>query len=393
MPRSSSGGAPLWNGPYIGLMAVNLLSALNFNMVATSLPKHLVHIGASLAVAGAIAGSFSVTALIVRPLSGAAADRWNPKRLCMLGFLLTCVACLGYAFSTSLPAMLAFRILHGAAFGITSTVSIVLLIPHVPADRLGEGIGYYGLSQIIAQAMGPGIGVALSDSLGYRTMFLAVCAVALLAALLMAPLRLGAAREGAPPAAGGLRLGDLVSREAIPYALLGGLFSLTNGIVMTFILLYGGKKGIAGIDLFFVANAATLFIVRPLSGKLVDRRGLRSVLYPSLIATATAMALLGLASSLWLIIAAAVLKALGQGAGQPALQAECISRAGKGRSGVASSTFYIGADIFQGIGPAIGGAISSSFGFETMFYLCGATIALALVVAFLYFRRGSRKAS
>jgi MFS family permease len=392
-PTGRQGAAPLWNGPYIGLMAVNLLSALNFNMVATSLPKYLVRIGASLAVAGALAGSFSITALIVRPLSGAAADRLNSKRLCMLGFALTCVACLGYAFSSTLPAMLAFRILHGAAFGITSTVSIALLIPHMPAERLGEGIGYYGLSQIIAQAVGPGIGVALSDSFGYRAMFLAVCAVALLATVLMGLFPRGPAKEGPAPAGGGLRISDLISREAIPYAILGGLFSLTNGIVMTFILLYGGKKGIPGIGLFFVVNAAMLFIVRPLSGKLVDRRGLNSVLYPALAVTAAAMLLLGLANSLWVILAAAALKAMGQGAGQPALQAECISRAGKGRSGVASSTFYIGADIFQGFGPALGGAISSSFGFEAMFYLCGALIALAIMVSFVCSWRRRQKAA
>lgn len=386
-------GAPLWNGPYVGLMAVNLFSALNFNMVATSLPKYLVSIGASLAVAGALAGSFSITALIVRPLSGAAADRLDPKRLCMLGFALTFVACLGYAFSSTLPAMLAFRILHGAAFGVTTTVSIALLIPHVPAERLGEGIGYYGLSQIVAQAAGPGIGVALSDAFGYRAMFLAVCGIALLAALLMGLLPGSGPREGEAPPNEGLKLGDLVSREAIPYAILGGLFSLTNGIVMTFILLYGGKKGIPGIDLFFAVNAATLFIVRPLSGKLVDRRGLNSVLYPALAATAAAMILLGLAGSLWAILAAAVLKALGQGAGQPALQAECISRAGKGRSGVASSTFYIGADVFQGLGPALGGLISSSFGFEAMFYLCGAIIVLAIAARLVLSMRGKGRAA
>jgi MFS family permease len=360
-------------------MTVNLLSALNFNMVATSLPKYLVHIGASLTIAGVVAGSFSIMALLIRPLSGAAADRLNPKRLCMLGFVLTCAACLGYAFSSSIPSILVFRILHGAGFGITTTVSIALLIPHVPSERLGEGIGYYGLGQIIAQAVGPGVGVMLSDSYGYHAMFLAVCAVACLATVLMGlfPYK---PRERTSGAGEGVKLGDLVSREAVPYALLGGLFSLTNGIVMTFILIYGGKKGIANIDLFFTVNAVMLFAIRPLSGKLVDRRGLGIVLYPALAATVASMILLGVADSLWIVLAAAVLKAVGQGSGQPALQAECIDRAGPGRSGVASSTFYIGADICQGLGPALGGAVSANFGFETMFFLCGGIIALAMIV-------------
>ena len=52
-----------------------------------------------------------------------------------------------------------------------------------------------------------------------------------------------------------------------------------------------------------------------------------------------------------MILAAAVIKAFGQGTAQPSLQAECLRRSGSARRGLAASTFFIGANSGQGFGP------------------------------------------
>ena len=72
-----------------------------------------------------------------------------------------------------------------------------------------------------------------------------------------------------------------------------------------------------------------------------------------------------------------------QGAAQPSLQAGCINKVGTGRSGVATSTYYLGGDIFQGIGPMIGGAVIGAVagiaGYRTLFDLSGVLMLCALV--------------
>ena len=68
-----------------------------------------------------------------------------------------------------------------------------------------------------------------------------------------------------------------------------------------------------------------------------------------------------------MIVLAAIIKAFGQGVAQPALQAESIRHLGQQRRGVTSSTFYIGANIGQGIGPILGSFILNSWGYTTMF--------------------------
>ena len=129
--------------------------------------------------------------------------------------------------------------------------------------------------------------------------------------------------------------------------------------------------------------------MRLLIGRLADKSGLTWIVNLSLLASIGAMVLIGRATILPMILAAAVLKAAGQGGGQISLQAECIKKAGPLRSGVAASTFYIGADIGQGVGPVIGGAISSAWGYEAAFWMTAAILAAGILVFNVYQKRES----
>ena len=61
-----------------------------------------------------------------------------------------------------------------------------------------------------------------------------------------------------------------------------------------------------------------------------------------------ALFILGRASGLTMIVIASVFKALGQGSGQLTIQAEALKKLPPERSGIASSTYYVGADVGHG---------------------------------------------
>ena len=84
------------------------------------------------------------------------------------------------------------------------------------------------------------------------------------------------------------------------------------------------------------------------------------------------------------IILSAVIRSIAQGAVQPVLQAECIQKAGIEKSGVATSTYYLGGDIGQGLGP-----IAGTFGYQANFYFCA---LLFIAGAFIFYigRRGEK---
>ena len=175
----------MWNKYYITLLLIGLITSLSFSMLYTIISAYAVEIGSSLSLAGVVAGVFSISALVLRPISGLIADRRNKKWVFALALLVITTTSLGYAFSRSIPILIFFRILHGAAFGISSTVNISLLSEFIPRNRLAEGLGYFSASQVISRIIGPTLGVNIADLFNYNVLFLIIAIFNFLALLIL----------------------------------------------------------------------------------------------------------------------------------------------------------------------------------------------------------------
>lgn len=379
----------LFSPSYILLMLVSLITAMGYSMIATLISTYAVSIGEGLGVAGTLGGIYSLAALLVRPLGGLAADKLNKKKLCMIFTCLISFSIAGYALSPNIVALFASRILHGAAFGISSTVNIALVSECIPKKRLGEGLGYYGMGQVLSQICGPALGVHIRELWGYEKLFLLISGLSLVPVAILAMMQYQSPvpqfennKEKVPVP----RFSNLIAVECLAYSLVGGMFSLGNGIVNAFLLLVGEQRDIRGISLFFSVSAIILFVVRLFVGRITDRSDLTLVTNISLILTAVSMLILGWAASLPLILTAAAFKALGQGGGQISLQSACIKRVRPERIGVATSTFYIGADIGQGFGPILGGQLSAHLGYGLMYTII-AIVMLLIMFGFNIYQR------
>ena len=388
----------LWTGQFLFLILVSFITAVGFNMVYTMIVDYSKNtLGAGLTVSGVIAGIFSITALCIRPFAGAASDRFNKKWICVFATILIALSSVGYALVPDVSSMLVMRILHGAAFGVSGTANIALVSTCIPRSRMGEGLGFYGLGQVFAQAVGPSMGAAIQEAFGYRTLFFLIAGLTAVGVILLIQFpyknqetaEKEAEREKTDSKKSRFSWRSLIAMDVAVFALIGGLFSFANGIVNSFLKIFCDERHIAGYMSFFTVSAVVLFGMRLLIGRLADKSGLTWIVNLSLLASIGAMVLIGRATILPMILAAAVLKAAGQGGGQISLQAECIKKAGPLRSGVAASTFYIGADIGQGVGPVIGGAISSAWGYESAFWMTAAILAAGILVFNVYQKRES----
>lgn len=369
-------------------MAIGTMTSMGFFIIAPIITKHATNLGASLTLAGLIAGVMSITGLVARPFSGLIVDRLNKKTVMIIATAVMGLVSFGYSISGDISTLMMFRIMHGVAFAVSLTVNMVMVSRFIPNSRIGEGIGYYGIGQIIATALGPNIGMFVGEQYGYSLTFILSGLLILLAAVLM--LWIPYQPEENRQRRKGIKLEDLIAVELIPIAILGGLFSLTNGLISAFIILLADERGIAHMGLYFTINAICLVLVRPLAGKLSDKVSMGVILYPALALTILEAVLLANANVLWIVLIAAVFKAVGQGSAQPLLMAACIKNQPPSRRGVAASTFYIGGDIGQGLGPIIGGIISGLFGYKMMFYCSALLLFLGIIYYFLYSRHRNR---
>lgn len=370
----------LWNKKYICLVVVNTFSGFSFYMITTILTTYLVGIGSTVTLAGIIVGLFSVTSLIVRPFTGYISDNYNKKILLIAGLLVTGLGIVGYVSTEKFPVLTIFRIIHGVAFALLSTAIVSLASEYIPETHFSEGIGYLGLGQIIASAVGPGVGVSIMNQFGIRYSFLISAAFAAIGILPLLPFRYQFSRKRAKFS---IKPGDIICREALNNSCVGGIYSFSNGVISSFIVLFALTKGIRDVSIYFTVCAVFLFVARPLTGKIVDKVPVRYIVYPGLCLSLISMLILANADSMSIIILSAVVRSIAQGAVQPVLQAECIKLAGIEKSGVATSTYYLGGDIGQGVGPMIGGVIAGALGYQAIFYFCGLLFILGMFIFYM----------
>ena len=130
----------------------------SFYFVTPLLPLYLRDVfDADKAMIGLVLSGYSIAALAIRFFSGYIVDRFSRKKVLLIGFASFALFFLGYYFTFSLVLFAVIRTLHGAPFGLTSVSSSTVAIDVLPSKRRGEGIGYWGLSNNFAMAVGPSL--------------------------------------------------------------------------------------------------------------------------------------------------------------------------------------------------------------------------------------------
>lgn len=105
--------------------------------------------------------------------AGALGDRIGPRRSFAQGFALFIIASLACGLATSLPVLIAARLVQGvgAALLVPNSLSLLNQVFRDPAAR-SRAVGWWGAGGAIALAAGPLVGGLLIDSIGWRSIFL-----------------------------------------------------------------------------------------------------------------------------------------------------------------------------------------------------------------------------
>ena len=146
----------LWNSNYTKVWIANFMIFFSFMLLAPMLPLYMSDtFDANKDIIGIVLSGYTLTALLIRPFSGFFVDSFPRKKVLLICYFLFFAFFAGYLVAGTLVTFAVVRTLHGAPFGATTVSNSTVAIDVLHPSRRAEGIGYYGLSNNIASAIGP----------------------------------------------------------------------------------------------------------------------------------------------------------------------------------------------------------------------------------------------
>ncbi|TMU84441.1 MFS transporter [Bacillus sp. BHET2] len=385
-----SNQSTIWTRPFFMALVNNFIIFLVFYSLLTVLPLYVTdELNGTEGEAGLATTIFLLSAIIVRPFSGKIIELLGKKRTLIMSVMLFGVSSFIYFWINDFYLLMGLRFFHGIWFSIGTTVLVAIAAEMIPSHRKGEGLGYFAMSMNLAVVVGPFISLALIQWIPYSSLFMGLALVIVIGFLCSFGIQVTEDDVVEAKVSGRLTFKDLIEVKAIPIALVGFLTSFAYSGIMSFISVYAKSIHLfESVSLFFVVFAAAMLLSRPYTGRLFDRSGPNSVIYPSLIIFAIGLILLSVTHSVLLLLIAGTLIGLGYGALLPSFQTMSIQVAPKRRTGHATATFLIFYDLGIAIGSFVLGVVSSQFGFPPLYLICSGMIFVTIAVYTVVTKRG-----
>ena len=405
------------------------LVLLDVTIVNVALPRIGSDLGTDIGGLQWVVDGYALALAALMLTSGTAGDLYGHRRVVLAGLVVFGAGSLACGLAPGVPALVAARVIQGAGAALLLPGTLAIISRAFPDDAArARAIGVWAGTGSLALPAGPLLGGALTETLGWRAIFLLNVPIVLVAlvwtaaivresreeqarhldvpGLLLGSLLLLATTyafiEGGRTGAGApqvlvaaalavltvptlavveLRRGEeamlpvaLLRRPAFDAAnVVAGIMNMgtlgTLFVLMLFLQSVQDRSallaGAAVIPLF-----APLAVIAPLGGRITSRIGSRLPAAAGLLLATAGLALLALAaphSTYLVLLPAFLLWGIGMGFLTPAVVAAAIAAVPADRSGLASAMNNTARQTGGAIGIAVAGAVAGQPGDETRF--------------------------
>ena len=240
------------------------------------------HVGASIAVAGAMVGLRGIGTMLGDMPAGAIVTRLGDRRAVLLATLVQVVSSVVAATATSVAVLALAVLVSGLGWAMWGVARLSYATTVLPAARRGQGIATLGGASRIGTFVGPLIGAGVISAVGVAGAFWVAAAASVLGCALMV-----FATRAAEPVSGPIGHGSLNLRETARVnskALLGpGIGALMIGALRTsrqaLLPLWAIHVGIdaSGVSLIFgISSGLDMLLFAP-AGWASDRWGRKRI--------------------------------------------------------------------------------------------------------------------
>jgi MFS family permease len=279
--------------PFVRATITNFFFFLSLNGFVL-LPLYIQQLGGNEIEIGVVMGVYSGMGIVSQPLIGPWVDIVGRRPFMLVGIGLNLAAALLAAAPGGVPLLVVVRALQGIGFSLFFVASFSYVVDIIPPAQRGWALGIYGVSGFVSTALAPLAGEWVIRTVGFRALFLASAALSLVPAVLVWPLpetpRPGGLPARLAPGAVRAALEDVLHRHMV----VAMFFGLGSGTIFAFLPTFAEDLGVTTLSLFYTAYSLSAIVVRIAGGRLIDTRGRRAVIVPSMFVQAAATGLLAL---------------------------------------------------------------------------------------------------
>jgi MFS family permease len=368
----------LWTRDFTLLTLSNFLMCSAYYSLISTLPLYITSVlNTPHGIVGLVMAGYAIAAILIRPFCGYWLDFSGRKGIFLASLVIYGLIFNAYILVFSVMFMFLVRFLHGLTWGLTTTSNSTIAGDLIPAEKRGEGFGYFGVTTTAGMAVGPVIGSFIQEHAGYEVMFLAGSGISMVSLLLAALIRYP---KYVPPAGMKFNWKVLFERKSVIPALNLLITAVSYGGLLSFIALYGKEIGIKNPQGFFLIYALGIITSRFSAGKAVDRNGPRRIIILCLSLLITGFPILALVKTPFGFFFSAFILGIGNGVVWPTFQAMISNIVPVHRRGAANSTAFMAYDLGIGLGMILAGMISQHSSLTVSFLVCSAVCAAGLAL-------------
>lgn len=379
----------LWNAEYIKVMVNNFGMYFAFYLLTPLLPLYLHDtFGSTKDMTGLVLSGYTLTALLFRPFSGFLVDAFSRKKMLIMFLFAYFVLFGGYLSASTLLLFAIVRTLHGLPFGASTVACSTVAIDVLPSSRRNEGIGYYGLSNNVATAIAPTVGLYIYHTThDFGILFYMALAASGLGMLVASTIKI----KNRPTVRTGklLRLDRFFLTRGWAVAVNIAFFGFCYGVLGNYLAIYGREQlgDAGGTGTYFMILSAGLILSRLQGGRSLRKGNLTHNALEGIIISTVGYVVFVACPSYVGFYASAFLIGLGNGHMYPACQNMMINVAHNNERGTANSSILTAWDVGQGLGIVAGGVVAEHLGYGAAFWMVAA-VHVGGLAFFLALTRG-----
>ncbi len=362
---------------YLIICFITVFIRLGMHEKMAAMPLYVVDLNYSKTATGLMMTVYTISALLLRPIAGQFIDKYGRKNMLLFGTVLFTLTTFPVGMTQSLLLLYVLQALSGIGFSFLSVAWTTIVTDIVPESRLADGLGYYGLTATLAQALAPTIALWTIVSYGYRLNFILVgivCVIAIFMIFLVnyeknhsyIETRRKAIKEKQEEDRWGF-VNKLVERNALYPSLIMGLIAFVYASTATFLLPLAKQDSIENIGLYFTVRAISIAVSRVLAGKLTKKYNNRIIVTFSIISLLFGVLGVFVFKNITALLIVGFIYGFGFGMSSVVLNVGAVLNTPRVRRAAANATFYLAMDAGFGLGSVVWGVVGDVVGLRFMF--------------------------